>query len=190
MAQQHFPANQAIEMILIALQLFQVLFLWVHDWIPLGPLNDVRAVQSQDTRRRLVTVTLIQSLPWTIGLYFSLLHLRRPNPDLALQLARDQLWPALHRANPRLVDTLSFPTGTRASCSLSNHVRQSAFLLTAAQWNGPKHCAYPASSGHRGHVDRSPREVKTAEKGSVEDPDLNLYYGRFGYLSQLPSYSE
>jgi hypothetical protein len=81
MAQQHFPANQALEMILIALQLFQVLFLWVHDWIRFGPLNDVRAVQSQDTRRRLVTVTLIQSLPWTIGLYFSLLHHRRPYPD-------------------------------------------------------------------------------------------------------------
>src|SRR3984957_10839420 len=58
----------------------QVLFLWVHDWIPLGRLNDVAAVRSQDTGRRLVTVTLIQSVPWTIGLCFSLLHFRRPYP--------------------------------------------------------------------------------------------------------------
>jgi hypothetical protein len=36
MAQQHFPANREIEMALLALQVFQVLFLWVHDWIPLG----------------------------------------------------------------------------------------------------------------------------------------------------------
>src|SRR5277367_5942651 len=80
MAQQHFLANREIEMVLLALQVFQVLFLWVHDWIPLGRLNDVAAVRSQDTRRRLVTVTLIQSVPWTIGLCFSLLHFRRPYP--------------------------------------------------------------------------------------------------------------
>jgi hypothetical protein len=68
MAQQHFPANREIEMALLALQVFQLLFLWVHDWIPLGRLNDVAAVRSLDTKRRLVTVTLIQSVPWTIGL--------------------------------------------------------------------------------------------------------------------------
>lgn len=81
MAHQLFPANHEIEMVLLALQAFQVLFLWVHDWIPLGRLNDVAAVQSQDTRRRLVTVTLIQSVPWTIGLCFSLVHFRRPYPE-------------------------------------------------------------------------------------------------------------
>jgi len=63
MAQQHFPENREIEMVLLALQVFQVLCLWVHDWISLGRLNDVAAVRSQDTRRRLVTVTLIQSVP-------------------------------------------------------------------------------------------------------------------------------
>src|SRR3984957_9310421 len=81
MAQQHFLANREIEMVLLAFQAFQVFFLWVHDWIPLGRLNDVAAVRSQDTGRRLVTVTLIQSVPWTIGLCFSLLHFRRPYPD-------------------------------------------------------------------------------------------------------------
>src|SRR5579863_756611 len=81
MPQQRFPVNREVEMVLLALQVFQVLFLWVHDWIPLGRLNDVAAVRSQDTRRRLVTVTLIQSVPWTIGLCFSLLHFRRPYPD-------------------------------------------------------------------------------------------------------------
>ena len=84
MAQQHFLANRESEMVLLALQAFQVLFLWVHDWIPLGRLNDVAAVRSQDTGRRLVTVTLIQSIPWTIGLGFSLLHFGRPYPDWLL----------------------------------------------------------------------------------------------------------
>jgi hypothetical protein len=63
MAQAHFSATGEVEMVLLALQVFQVLFLWVHDWIPLGRLNDVAAVRNQDTRRRLVTVTLIQSVP-------------------------------------------------------------------------------------------------------------------------------
>jgi hypothetical protein len=80
MAQQVFPATREIEIVLLALQTFQVLFLWVHDWIPLGRLNDVAAVRSQDTTRRLVTVTLIQSVPWTIGLGFSVLHFGQPYP--------------------------------------------------------------------------------------------------------------
>jgi hypothetical protein len=81
MAQQHFPANHEIEKVLLALQVFQVLFLWVHDWIPLGRLNDVAAVRSRDTRSRLVTVTLIQSVPWSIGLCFSLLNFKRSYPN-------------------------------------------------------------------------------------------------------------
>lgn len=36
---------------------------------------------ARSPRRRLVTVTLVQSVPWTIGLCFSLLYFRRPYPD-------------------------------------------------------------------------------------------------------------
>jgi hypothetical protein len=46
MAQQHFPVNREIEVVLLALKVFQVLFLWVHDWIPLRRLNDVTAERS------------------------------------------------------------------------------------------------------------------------------------------------
>src|SRR6202041_581263 len=52
-------------------QAFQVLFLLIHDWIPLGRLNDVAAVRSQDTLGRFVRVTAIQTIPFAIGLYFS-----------------------------------------------------------------------------------------------------------------------
>ena len=75
------PTSHALELVSLALQAIVVVFLLFHDWIPLGRLNDVAAVRSQDTGRRLVTVTLIQSIPWTIGLCFSLLHFRRPYPD-------------------------------------------------------------------------------------------------------------
>ncbi len=66
------------EMALVALQAFQVAFLWVHDWLPLGRLNDVAAVRRADSPSRLVLVTLVQSLPWTIGLLLSLRDFGRP----------------------------------------------------------------------------------------------------------------
>ncbi|HXW61958.1 MAG TPA: hypothetical protein VEJ45_05115 [Candidatus Acidoferrales bacterium] len=80
MSQRVFPASPRIETVLLLLQVFQVLFLWFHDWIPLGRLNDVTAVRSQDKTPRLVFVTLIQSVPFTFGLLFSLLHFGRPYP--------------------------------------------------------------------------------------------------------------
>jgi hypothetical protein len=69
-----------MQIALIALQAFQVAFLWLHDWVPAPPLNDVAAVRREDLWRRLVIVTLVQSVPFTIGLYASLAHLGRPFP--------------------------------------------------------------------------------------------------------------
>lgn len=80
LGQQFFPASQQVEIILLALQLFQVLFLWLHDWVPFGSLNDVAAVREQETTLRLVIVTMIQSVPFTIGLAFSALHFGGPYP--------------------------------------------------------------------------------------------------------------
>ena len=78
----HYSAStqSALELTLLALQAFQVIFLWIHDWIPLGRLNDVTAVRGQDTTRRLVIVTLIQSVPFTIGLFFSAKYFGHPYP--------------------------------------------------------------------------------------------------------------
>jgi hypothetical protein len=78
---QVISADNILETALLALQAFQVGFLWIHDWIPLGRLNDVVAVRRQDTLRRLVTVTLVQSVPWTVGLCFSIRHFGREYPD-------------------------------------------------------------------------------------------------------------
>jgi hypothetical protein len=57
---------------LIALQTLQIAILWLHDWLPFGSLNDVRRVQAEDSRARLIRVTLIQSVPFTLGLIFSI----------------------------------------------------------------------------------------------------------------------
>jgi hypothetical protein len=75
-----FTVNARIEIVLLVLQALQVFFLWLHDWVPLGRLNDVKAVRSQDTTQRLVFVTLGQSVPFTIGLFYSLMYFHRPYP--------------------------------------------------------------------------------------------------------------
>jgi hypothetical protein len=67
--------------LLIALQVAQVAILWLHDWVPLGPLNDVRRVQAEDTRARLIRVTLVQSVPYTLGLLFTLAYQRTGHPS-------------------------------------------------------------------------------------------------------------
>lgn len=80
MSQTVAAADIRVETVLIVLQAFQVVFLWVHDWVPLGRLNDVKAVRGVDTTTRLVTVTLIQSVPFTIGLVFSVMFFGRMYP--------------------------------------------------------------------------------------------------------------
>ena len=74
------PTYDAFQDVLLALQIFQVIFLWIHDWVPLGRLNDVVAVRREDTFGRLVGVTLIQSVPFSIGLYYSVLFLGHTYP--------------------------------------------------------------------------------------------------------------
>jgi hypothetical protein len=66
---------------LIVLQTFVVLFIALHDWIPFGRLNDIRAVQSADSRARLVTVTVLSTLPFAVCLAGSIYYLHAPRPD-------------------------------------------------------------------------------------------------------------
>jgi hypothetical protein len=80
MTQHTDSANLALEIALPGFQTFQVVFLWIHDWIPLGRLNDVAAVRNQDTLRRRVIVTLVQSVPFSIVLVWSAWYFGRPYP--------------------------------------------------------------------------------------------------------------
>jgi hypothetical protein len=66
--------------VLIALQAFQVMFLALHDWVPLGRLNDVAAVQAADSRTRLLTVTLVSTVPFAFCLAASLYFARTGLP--------------------------------------------------------------------------------------------------------------
>jgi hypothetical protein len=46
----------------------------LHDWVPLGRLNDVAAARAADPDGRLARTTLIHSAPFTIGLAYSCVY--------------------------------------------------------------------------------------------------------------------
>jgi hypothetical protein len=69
------------EIVFLALQGFVVLFLLFHDWIPLGRLNNLGAIQSEDSLGRRVFVTLLPAVPAAIGLYSCAVRFGRAYPD-------------------------------------------------------------------------------------------------------------
>lgn len=77
----------ALQLALLALQGLHVAFLLLHDWVPLGRLNDIHAVQATHPRRLLLMGTLVSSLLPGIGLALSLLHPRAWPYWLAIYLA-------------------------------------------------------------------------------------------------------
>ncbi|MFZ0521140.1 MAG: hypothetical protein WAL95_08965 [Candidatus Acidiferrales bacterium] len=66
---------------LLALQCFEVLFLLLHDWIPLGPLNDLKGVSTADSFGKRVATTLISAAPFAVGLAASILYFGQHFPD-------------------------------------------------------------------------------------------------------------
>jgi hypothetical protein len=56
---------------LIALQVFVVAFVALHDWVPLGSLNNLAGVRVADPLGKRFIVTLLSTLPFAIGLVAS-----------------------------------------------------------------------------------------------------------------------
>jgi hypothetical protein len=48
-------------------QFLIVLFIALHDWVPLGKLSNRPAIHAADTRSRLLLVTVLSALPFAIG---------------------------------------------------------------------------------------------------------------------------
>jgi hypothetical protein len=69
-----------LEAILIGLQAFQVLFLAIHDWVPLGRLNDTDAVCKEISIRGLIITTIIQTEFFAVGLFFSVRYFHHRYP--------------------------------------------------------------------------------------------------------------
>jgi hypothetical protein len=67
------PAAGLIK-IAIGLQAYVALFVALHDWVPLGRLNDVKAVHAVEPRGRLIVTTVLSTLPFAFGTAESLAH--------------------------------------------------------------------------------------------------------------------
>ena len=66
--------------VLFALQCFHVLFLALHDWIPLGTLNDVKAVRAANPVGKLAAAAIISTVPFAIPLGASAFYFGRAYP--------------------------------------------------------------------------------------------------------------
>src|ERR1700735_4463801 len=53
---------------LLACQVFVVVFVALHDWVPLGKLNNIKAAKAVDPPGKLAVVTALSTLPFAIGL--------------------------------------------------------------------------------------------------------------------------
>ena len=71
---------------LIALQGLQVAFLLLHDWIPLGRLNNLRAVRVSDPPRKLLMVTLLSAFPFALVFGASYAYWDSPRWPMWLQM--------------------------------------------------------------------------------------------------------
>ncbi|HEY2108980.1 MAG TPA: hypothetical protein VGH17_03710 [Candidatus Acidoferrales bacterium] len=69
---------------LFVLQVFHVLFLLLHDWIPLGKLNDTKAARAEVSSGKLLAATLISTAPFAFGLAASAVNLGKPFPPWLL----------------------------------------------------------------------------------------------------------
>lgn len=60
------------QVFLVALQVFQLAFLLLHDWLPLGRLNDISAVRRKITSLQRLAGLLVPGIPVFIALSLSL----------------------------------------------------------------------------------------------------------------------
>lgn len=69
---------------LLCLQIFVVAFLGLHDWIPLAPLNDVKAARRENPGAALIVSTVLGTLPFAFGLAASACFVDGPWPGWLL----------------------------------------------------------------------------------------------------------
>lgn len=49
-------------------QVYVVAFIALHDWLPLGNLNNLAGIRAVDTRTQLMRTTAVSTLPFAVGL--------------------------------------------------------------------------------------------------------------------------
>ena len=99
-------------MAFLACQSLVVLFIALHDWVPLGKLNNLAGVRAVDTTARLFFVSVLSTLPYAVGLVATLHYASSRNPhwltwwlwisySLGIYgMLRAWYWPYLFGGNP------------------------------------------------------------------------------------------
>ena len=70
----------------VACELYIVLFVALHDWLPLGRLNNLAGIRAADTTGRLFVVTALSTLPYAIGLAGSVYYASAQFPEWLMSL--------------------------------------------------------------------------------------------------------
>jgi hypothetical protein len=73
--------SSGLDTAFLALQGLVVLFLLLHDWVPLGRLNNLAAMRSEDSLVKRIFVTLLPLVPTAVCLYSCALHFSGAYPD-------------------------------------------------------------------------------------------------------------
>jgi hypothetical protein len=73
--------SSGFDLAFLALQGLVVLFLLLHDWVPLGRLNNLAAIRGEDSLAKRIFVTLLPVVPSALCLYSSATHFRNVYPD-------------------------------------------------------------------------------------------------------------
>jgi hypothetical protein len=60
---------------LVICQVIAVIFLALHDWVPLGTLNNVTGLRAVDTSAKLLFSTVVSTLPFAAVLFASVLYM-------------------------------------------------------------------------------------------------------------------
>ena len=128
---------------LFGLQCLHVLFLGFHDWIPLGKLNDVRAVREANAEGKLLLGTLVSLAPFAFGLAASAYYIGGSYPHwllwylgvsyLLLFLGELQAWwiPYFFRSDPARAARYQVMFGnTHAFLPARNGIRPNTLHVT------------------------------------------------------------
>jgi hypothetical protein len=62
-----FKVEEPMLHLFLACQGLVVLFIALHDWIPLGSLNNLSGIRAADSRPKLFVVTVLSTLPFAVG---------------------------------------------------------------------------------------------------------------------------
>src|SRR6266404_8436264 len=127
--------NYSVIDALLALQLFVVLFIGLHDWIPLGPLNDVKAVRNAVSPGKLFVSTVLSTPPFAIGFAASVYCARTGFPQWLLWLLWISYGLAIYGIVANVVDTLSADRRAGPRRSVPGDVRPDAHLSAGPQWD-------------------------------------------------------